>query len=547
MPSQKHDRQYDIVVFGATGYTGKFTAKSIASHLPTDLKWAVAGRSAEKLSHVVSECSSIDPDRRQPGIEVCNLDDDDLAALARKTFILISTVGPFGKYGEHAFKACAENGTHYVDVTGEVPFVARMIDKYEAAARASGALMFPQCGVESSPADLITRSLAATVRSELGAPVGEVTVSIHKLSSAPSGGTLASALGLLDHFTTKELRAAHVPFALSPVANPDFRHPPKTLLARLTGLVTVPTLGLLTTSIAAMTDAAIVERTWGLLQRTKPGTREDRSYGPKFSYREYMRPRGWLHGLAIHYGLSLLLLVMVTPPLRALVRRFVYLPGEGPDVEAAKRDEIEFRGIAEPDVEGPVAQRAFARCWYRGSMYYCEFPSLLCFIRTWKLLRMCSWVGKALTFFLLSSVWITACAGRSDDSRGGSRAGGGGYIHAGLSWTGIRRQARRGRLSFRDRYCPSLMGFVAVCWTQDVYVDLISYLFARFCPQGLLCCSLLLCCLPDLLPSLPRRDSDAYQPLSSSALHRYSCIGKRRRRTTVVYWRFNNYSMNLTK
>ncbi|KAH8909735.1 hypothetical protein BR93DRAFT_965817 [Coniochaeta sp. PMI_546] len=368
MPVQKHDRLYDLVVFGATGYTGKFTAESISTHLPIDLKWAVAGRSHEKLSQVVAQCKSLNLDRRQPEVEVCNLDHADLDALAKKTFILISTVGPFGKFGECAFKACAENGTHYIDVTGEVPYVARMIKKYELTAKASGALMFPQCGIESSPPDLITWSLASAIRSRFNAPVAEVTVSLHKLNSAPSGGTLASALGLLDNFTAKEIRASHVPFALSPVNNPSARHPPRTLLSRLTGLVTIPVLGLQTSCIAAATDAAIVERTWGLL-RTIPRTK-DQAYGPNFSYREYMKPRHWLHGILIHYGLSLLFLIIITPPLKALVKRFVYKPGEGPDIEVAKRDEIEYRGIAEPDVEGPVAERAFSRCWYAGSMYY---------------------------------------------------------------------------------------------------------------------------------------------------------------------------------
>ncbi|KAB5570557.1 Saccharopine dehydrogenase-domain-containing protein [Coniochaeta sp. 2T2.1] len=371
MPIKKHDREYDLVVFGATGYTGKFTAESITTHLPTDLKWAVAGRSTEKLNQVVAHCKTLNPDRRQPAIEVCNLDHGDLDTLSKKTVVLISTVGPFGKFGEFAFKACAENGTHYVDVTGEVPFVARMIKKYEATAKASGALMFPQCGVESSPADLLTWSLANAVREKFNAPVGDVTLSLHKLNSAPSGGTLASALGLLDHFTAREIRASHVPFALSPVPNSSPRHPPRSLLSRLTGLVTVPNLGLQTTCIAGATDAAIVERTWGLL-RSNPRTAKDQAYGQNFSYREYMRPRNWFHGLLVHYGLMALFFIVVTPPLKALVRRFVYKPGEGPDVDVARGDEIEFRGIAEPDVEAgtKVGERAWSRCWYAGSMYY---------------------------------------------------------------------------------------------------------------------------------------------------------------------------------
>jgi short subunit dehydrogenase-like uncharacterized protein len=181
MSSRKHDRQYDLIVFGATGYTGKFTAEHIATHLPTDLKWAVAGRSADKLRQVAAKCKSLNPDRRQPEIEVCNLDHTDLDALAKKTFILITTVGPFGKHGEYAFKACAENGTHYVDSTGEVPFVARMIKKYEGTAKASGAMLFPQSAVESVPSDLLTWSLASAIRSKFNAPVADVTVSLHKL------------------------------------------------------------------------------------------------------------------------------------------------------------------------------------------------------------------------------------------------------------------------------------------------------------------------------------------------------------------------------
>ena len=106
---------------------------------------------------------------------------EDLGALARKTFILITTTGPYGSYGEHAFKACAENGTHYLDVTGEVPFVARMIKRYEDAAKSSGAMMFPQMGLESAPPDLMAWSLARLNRAELGAKTREVTVSVHRL------------------------------------------------------------------------------------------------------------------------------------------------------------------------------------------------------------------------------------------------------------------------------------------------------------------------------------------------------------------------------
>ena len=353
------------------GYTGKYTAQYITTHLPTDLKWAVAGRSQSKLEGLVAECQKLNPDRAQPGVEVCNLTDADLTALAKKTFILITTVGPYGKLGEHAFQACAENGTHYLDVTGEVPFVARMLKKHEAAAQASGALMFPQIGIESAPPDLVTWSLAAFNRATFSLPTRDVTVSLHTVKGSPSGGTLSTVFTLLDNFTLRELRSALAPFALSPAPAPTTKPPRPSLLTRLTGLVTVPSLGLLTSSLASSTDAAQVQRTWGLLA-TLP-SRRAQAYGPNFSFREYMRPRNWLTGVAMHFGLVVFGLVVATPWLRRVLAKRVYQPGEGPEAEKAMGDEIEYRGVGKVDGGGREGQGAICRAWFRGSAYLCEF------------------------------------------------------------------------------------------------------------------------------------------------------------------------------
>ncbi|KAL2137178.1 hypothetical protein VTI74DRAFT_7725 [Chaetomium olivicolor] len=369
MAPKQHGRQYDLVVFGATGYTGKYTAQYITTHLPTDLKWAVAGRSQSKLEQVVAECKKLNPDRLQPAVEICSLTDDELSALSKKTFILITTVGPYGKFGSHAFAACAANGTHYLDVTGEVPFVAAMLKQHESAAKASGALMFPQIGVESAPADLVTFSLASFIRSHFNSPTRDVTVSIHTLKAAPSGGTLSTVFSLFDNFSLSDLRAAYTPFALSPLPapSPSPAPPRPSLLTRLTGLIEVPSLGLLTTSIAGSTDAALVQRTWGLLG-SLPSPRREQFYGPNFSFQEYMRPRNWLTGMAVHFGLMLFGLIVATPFLRRIVQKGVYQPGEGPEAEAAQGDEIEYRGVANADGRG--VERAFCRAWFRGSAYY---------------------------------------------------------------------------------------------------------------------------------------------------------------------------------
>jgi short subunit dehydrogenase-like uncharacterized protein len=181
------------------GYTGLMTAEHIATHFPTDTKWAVAGRSVEKLQKVVAECKALKADRIQPGmllriinvmrrrlmndpeIELCNLNDDDLLELAKKTYILITTVGPYAQYGEHAFKACAEAGTHYIDCTGEAPWTLKMIRKYESKAKETGAILIPQGGIESAPSDLLTWELSQLLRSKLSAQTADVVVEVHKL------------------------------------------------------------------------------------------------------------------------------------------------------------------------------------------------------------------------------------------------------------------------------------------------------------------------------------------------------------------------------
>lgn len=384
MPLKQHGRDYDIVVYGASGYTGKYTAQHIATHLPTTLKWAVAGRSRSKLEAVVSRLQELNQDRLPPSIEIISSTTDRTAleALCRRTVILLTTVGPYGSLGEPAFAACATTGTHYFDVTGEVPFVHKMITKYSSLAAQSGAKMFPQIGIESAPSDLLTWSLSQQLKREFGpaTKTGEVTLSIHTLRSAPSGGTLATVFTILETFSLKQLKEAYKPYALSPVPhpNPDLAERRTTWITKVTGLATTPILGLGTTSVAAKTDAAIVQRTWGLLaQASTNNGKQDESYGPRFSFKQYMKPRNWLSGVAIHLGLMVLGLVMATPFLRKIAKKFVYQPGEGAEEEVAKRDELEYWGVAKPDFSGDEVKekeegrkRAFGRCWFRGPVYY---------------------------------------------------------------------------------------------------------------------------------------------------------------------------------
>ncbi|RSL58668.1 hypothetical protein CEP53_006069 [Fusarium sp. AF-6] len=366
---KEHGRQYDLVVFGATGYTGKWTAEYITTHLATDLKWAVAGRSESKLQAVVDECKKRNPDRLPPGIEIANLNDDDLGALAKKTCVLITAVGPYSIYGEHAFKACAEAGTHYVDATGEFPWVHKMIKKYEATAKKTGAILVPQSGIESAPVDLGTWAMAKAIRTELGTPTKDVTISLHRISSTPSGGTLATALGIWDIFTLKEVKEANSPYAQSPIPHKEPSRPKDSILEKIFGVRTIPNLGLMTTSAMASTNIPVIERTWGLLSETP--SRKDEFYGPNFRWSEYMKARNWLHGIFIHWLLLIGgMLVVSIPSLRAFLKNRVLQPGEGAKHEDTENDALEYKCIAYPDSEKAIGKAAYCHMWHHGSMYY---------------------------------------------------------------------------------------------------------------------------------------------------------------------------------
>ncbi|KAK4973277.1 hypothetical protein LTR66_011207, partial [Elasticomyces elasticus] len=250
-------REYEIVLFGATGYTGKYTAEHITTNLPTDLKWAVAGRSHQKLQSLVEELKPLNPDRLQPAIEVAQLETADLYALARKTQLLISTVGPYYKYGTAVVDACANCGTHYLDVTGESPWVKEIIEKYHDVAQKNRAILIPQTGIESAPADLLTWALVSHIRQTLDLPTRRVTLTVHDMKAAPSGGTLATVLGLFDRYSAKQVADSMKPHAMDAVMDgvgegqrgKSGARRRKGWVERVFGVRTVPGLGTLTTSL----------------------------------------------------------------------------------------------------------------------------------------------------------------------------------------------------------------------------------------------------------------------------------------------------------
>ena len=156
MPDQanKDQREYDLVVYGASGFTGSLVVEYLAGKYPIGkpFRWAVAGRNRAKLQAVVD---AMDPGAGQPDILVVDSADiDALTRMTASTSVVITTVGPYARYGDNLVSACIESGTDYCDLCGEVQWMQRMIEAHEHIARDSGARIVHTCGFDCIPSDV---------------------------------------------------------------------------------------------------------------------------------------------------------------------------------------------------------------------------------------------------------------------------------------------------------------------------------------------------------------------------------------------------------
>ena len=275
---------------------------------------------------------------------------------------MINTVGPYHLYSSPVVEACAKNGTHYLDVTGESPWVLEMIEKYHEIAKANHAIIIPEIGIESAPSDLLAYALVNLIRTELSVGTKEVVASLHDFSGTPSGGTLATILTLMDHYSLKQIGNSSGSWTTSPIPVSKPRST-QSWVSKLLGIRFVPCLGTLTTSISAAPNTAIVQRSWGLFDGGK-------LYGSRFHYSEYMRVRNSVVGIALHIALAFTALALIFPPVRWTAKKFLYAPGEGADKEATRHEYLEFQAVATADQDRLNPRRAFAKLRWEGSLYH---------------------------------------------------------------------------------------------------------------------------------------------------------------------------------
>jgi short subunit dehydrogenase-like uncharacterized protein len=209
--------KFDIIVYGATGFTGQLVAEYLAADYRNDkqLKWAMAGRSLDKLAKVRDAIGAA-PDT--PLIAADSGDAASLNAMIDQTRSIVTTVGPYLLHGNELVAACAASGTDYVDLCGEVPWMRRVIDAHQATAQRSGARILFSCGYDSLPFELGVYFCQETAKRVIGAPVARVKGRVRAMKGTFSGGTAASGRAIFEAAAKDPSLLALVrdPFALTP-------------------------------------------------------------------------------------------------------------------------------------------------------------------------------------------------------------------------------------------------------------------------------------------------------------------------------------------
>lgn len=270
-------REFDLIVFGATGFVGKLTAQYLLGAAPATARIALAGRSEHKLAAVRDEIGA-----NEWGVVVADsTDQDSLDALAARTTAVITTVGPYLRYGMPMVAACAKAGTHYADLTGEPLFIREAIDSYHEEAARTGAKIVNSCGYDSVPSDLSVYQLYRRTVADNTGELGETTL-IATLRGGVSGGTIDSGRAMMEAVAADKSKGAILshPYSLSPdkSMDPDVGRQSDLVLERAREID--PSLdGWVGTFVMAAHNTKIVRRSNGLLGWV---------YGKNFRYRETM-------------------------------------------------------------------------------------------------------------------------------------------------------------------------------------------------------------------------------------------------------------------
>lgn len=331
-------RTYDIVLFGASGFTGTLLAHFFDRLPASNLRWAVAGRNRRKLEELVETLKG------SPDVVIADATDSvALGRMAEAAKVVCTTAGPYAKYGTRLVEACAHAGTHYCDLAGEVNWIREMQDRFHAKARQTGARLVHCCGFDSIPSDIGAHLLQRHAIEKHGVPCSEISMGLVHARGGFSGGTVASLMGVLDK-ASKDKETRRI------LGNPLSLCPRSDVCVPVSEQGWVkwrPEFGWTAPFLMASINTRVVRKTqdW---QKNPEGFR--------FSYTECtVLGRGLgnrAKAMTMSAGLGLFTLGLMNPLTRPLLRRFLPDPGEGPSEKARESGSFKIRHVGRGNRDG---------------------------------------------------------------------------------------------------------------------------------------------------------------------------------------------------
>lgn len=358
----------DIVVLGATGYTGRLIAQYLATHPQrSSFTFGLAARSQSALEKVFRGLNLSKDDVPAFTVDVTNRRDVD--AVVQQARVVINTIGPYWRWGTSVVRACVHHGKHYVDLTGEVHWVKDIIFEFDYAAVKSGSIVVPCCGLDSVPSDILAFVANKTLKSFGGPSTAvDLSTSAWKLGGASiSGGTFSTILSALEEVPKQKMRESTQNSALSPV---NGARAPRPRILYTLPYSDRPIYG--AWYFMAITNSQVVQRSWGLYELARRANHLDAtsvtpfSYGPDFKYEEFVVLPSALYAVMYSIILAAVATLLVHfQPARWFARRIMPGPGEGPSEKQLKNGSIKITNIttSSPNSQG---ERIVARSIFRG-------------------------------------------------------------------------------------------------------------------------------------------------------------------------------------
>ena len=323
----KEDYEFDLIVYGATSFTGKLVTEYLWKNYPPSdsFKWAIAGRDKNKLNEAQTRLSIENSNQQKISIITANSNDQStLEDLVKRTKVILTTVGPYAKYGSKLVAACAKHGTDYCDLAGETQWISKMIDAHEKIAQKTGARIIHACGFDAIPSDMGVFYLQKHAQEKLQKPIHKIKMYVKAMRGGASGGTIASILNIIKEGKGNRdiARLVSHPYALNPKDKrngPDVRDNNTFALDKTLNLWTAP-------FIMSSINTRIVRRSNALMNYP---------YTEDFSYTESVlcgkNVTGRFKSIIITMVLGFFVLLSSNRMTRKyIIKKMLPKPGEGP-------------------------------------------------------------------------------------------------------------------------------------------------------------------------------------------------------------------------